>query len=108
MSIALYSVLGQSTRVITFAVGAAWTLLMSVAVVGTLWHTPLDAVGSVFLSVGFVTAGAAILGPKRRTPAPPVEDRARAGHGGGLTQVRELLRLPRQTSEEVRDRSNLR
>ena len=73
MWIALYSVLGQSTRVITFAVGAAWTLLMSVAVVGALWHTPLDAVGSVFLSVGFVTAGAAILGPKRRTPAPPVE-----------------------------------
>ena len=34
MWIALYSVLGQSTHVITFAVGAAWTLLMSVAVVG--------------------------------------------------------------------------
>jgi hypothetical protein len=46
---------------------------MSVAVVGALWHTPLDDIGSVLLSVGFVTAGAAILGPKKRTPAPPVE-----------------------------------
>ena len=73
MWIALYPVLGPSARVITFAIGAAWTLLMSVAVVGAFWHTPLDDIGSVFLSVGFVTAGAAILWPKKRTPAPPVE-----------------------------------
>ena len=64
---------GDSGRAITFALGAAWTLLMSVAVVGAFWHTPLDDVGSLLLSVGFVTAGAAILGPKKRAPAPPVE-----------------------------------
>jgi membrane-associated phospholipid phosphatase len=73
MWIALYPVLGRSARVITFAIGAAWTILMSVAVVGAFWHTPLDDIGSVLLSVGFVTAGAAILLPKQSTPAPPVE-----------------------------------
>ena len=76
MWIALYPVLGQSARVITFAIGAGWTLLMSVVVVGALWHTPLDDIGSVLLSVGFVTAGAAILGPqkpRKSSPAPPVE-----------------------------------
>jgi hypothetical protein len=46
---------------------------MSVVVVGALWHTPLDDVGSLFLSVGIVTAGAAILGPKKSTPSPPAE-----------------------------------
>ena len=71
--IALYPVLGNSARVITFAIGAGWTLLMSVVVVGALWHTPLDDIGSVLFSVGFVTAGAAILEPKKSTPAPPVE-----------------------------------
>jgi membrane-associated phospholipid phosphatase len=73
MWIALYPVLGYSARVITFALGAAWTLLMAVAVVGAFWHTPLDDIGSLFLSVGFVTAGAAILGPKKRAPEPLVE-----------------------------------
>ena len=73
MWIALFPVLGHSARVITFAAGAAWTLLMSVAVVGALWHTPLDDVGSLLLSVGFVTAGAAVLGLKKKAPAPPVE-----------------------------------
>lgn len=73
MWIALYPVLGQSARVLTFAIGAGWTLLMSVVVVGALWHTPLDDIGSVLLSVGVVTAGAAILGAKKSTPAPPVE-----------------------------------
>ena len=73
MWIALYPVLGNLARVITFAIGAGWTLLMSVVVVGALWHTPLDDIGSLFLSVGIVTAGAAILGPKKSTPAPPVE-----------------------------------
>jgi hypothetical protein len=45
---------------------------MSIAVVGAFWHTPLDDVGSIFLSVGVVTAGAAILGspPARRAPMP--------------------------------------
>ncbi len=73
MWIALYPVLGKSARSITFAFGPGWTLLMSVAVVGAFWHTPLDDVGSVLLSVGVVTAGAAILEPKKSIPAPPVE-----------------------------------
>jgi hypothetical protein len=72
MWIALYPVLGKWARISTFVLGVAWTTLMSVAVVGAFWHTPLDDVGSIFLSVGVVTAGAAILGPlaARRPPAP--------------------------------------
>jgi hypothetical protein len=74
MWIALYPVLGRRARIVTFLFGAAWTLLMSVAVVGAFWHTPIDVIGSIVLSVGIVTAGAAILGPG---PAPrstvPVE-----------------------------------
>jgi len=76
MWIALYPVLGRSARDITLTIGAGWTLLMSVAVVGGVWHTPLDDIGSVLLSVGFVTAGNAILGPKKpkkTTPVSPVE-----------------------------------
>jgi hypothetical protein len=71
MWIALYPVLGKAARVVTFILGAAWTLLMSVAVMEMLWHTPLDCVGSVFLSVGVVTGGAALLTAKpfRQPPA---------------------------------------
>ena len=66
MWIALYPVLGQWARVTTFLLGAAWTGLISLAVVGKSgWHTPIDDIGSFFLSVGVVTAGAAILGPAR-------------------------------------------
>jgi undecaprenyl-diphosphatase len=73
MWVALYPALGRTARVVTFVLGAAWTLLMSVAVVQALWHTPLDCVGSVFLSVGVVTAGAALLTAKpfRRPPPEP-------------------------------------
>jgi hypothetical protein len=72
MWIALYPVLSRWARVSTFVLGAGWTLLMSIAVVGAFWHTPLDDVGSIFLSVGVVTAGAAILGPlpTRRAAVP--------------------------------------
>ena len=72
MWIALYPVLGRWARVSTFVLGVVWTVLMSIAVVGAYWHTPLDDVGSIFLSVGVVTAGAAILGPlpPRRAPVP--------------------------------------
>ena len=78
MWIALYPVLGQSARVITFAIGAGWTLLMSVVVVDHVHGTPrFSTSGAVLLSVGFVTAGAAILGPQKKprksSPAPPVE-----------------------------------
>jgi hypothetical protein len=70
MWIALYPVLGRWARSVTFMLGAAWTFLMSAAVVGAIWHTPLDCVGSVLLSVGVVTAGAAIYQPQP-APLPP-------------------------------------
>jgi hypothetical protein len=77
MWIALYPALGRWARVTTFVLGSAWTSLMCVAVVGAFWHTPLDDLGSIFLSVGVVTAGAAILGPlpARREPVPVVPTR---------------------------------
>ena len=61
--LALYPLLGKRARGVTLMLGVAWTLLMSLAVVGALWHTPLDAVGSILLSVGIVTAGAAVFEP---------------------------------------------
>ena len=63
MWLALYPLLGKRARNITLVLGVAWTLLMSLAVVGAHWHTPLDAVGSILLSVGVVTAGAAVFEP---------------------------------------------
>jgi hypothetical protein len=66
MWIALYPVLGPVARVTTFVLGAAWTGLISLAVVGALWHTPIDDIGSFFLSVGVITAGAAIVAPKTK------------------------------------------
>jgi membrane-associated phospholipid phosphatase len=63
MWLALYPLLGTRARNITLVLGVAWTLLMSLAVVGAQWHTPLDAIGSILLSIGIVTAGAAVLEP---------------------------------------------
>ena len=87
MWLALYPVLGNVGRGITFAFGAVWTLLMSLAVIGAFWHTPLDGIGSILLSVGVVTAGAALLAP-RPSRAPPGGHRAGSGHGQGLRTVR--------------------
>jgi hypothetical protein len=69
MWVALYPVLGRWARAGTLVLGVAWTLLMAAAVVGAIWHTPLDCIGSVLLSLGVVTAGAALFQP---TPASPV------------------------------------
>jgi hypothetical protein len=63
MWLALYPLLPKRARNITLVFGVAWSLLMSLAVVGALWHTPLDAVGSILLSVGIVTTGAAVFEP---------------------------------------------
>jgi len=63
MWLALGPLLGRLPRHIAFVLGAEWVLLMSLAVVGARWHTPLDAIGSVLLSVGVVTAGAAVFEP---------------------------------------------
>lgn len=60
--LALYPLLGKRARAIAFVIGAIWTLSMSLAVVGALWHTPLDDLGSILLSVSIVTGGAAVFG----------------------------------------------
>ena len=63
MWLALYPLLGKRARNVTLVLGVTWVLLMSLAVVGAQWHTPLDVVGSILLSVGIVTAGAAVFEP---------------------------------------------
>jgi membrane-associated phospholipid phosphatase len=61
MWLALFPLLGKRDRVITLLAGVAWVLLMSVAVIRALWHTPLDVAGAVLLSVGIISAGGALL-----------------------------------------------
>ena len=61
MWLALFPLLEKRARIASLILGLAWILLMSLAVVGGLWHTPLDVVGSVLLSVGIISAGGAIL-----------------------------------------------
>ena len=82
MWLALYPLLGKRARSITLVLGVAWTLLMSLAVVGAHWHTPLDAVGSILLSVGVVTAGAAVLEPVGTQGLFPHAGRGRIGERG--------------------------
>jgi membrane-associated phospholipid phosphatase len=60
MWLALYPLMGKWARGVTLFLGAAWVLLISVAVVGAHWHTPFDALGSVLLSLGILAAGAAV------------------------------------------------
>jgi len=69
MWLALGPLLGRLPRYVTLLLGGEWIFLMSLAVVGARWHTPLDAIGSVLLSVGVVTAGAAVFEPAG-TPGP--------------------------------------
>jgi membrane-associated phospholipid phosphatase len=69
MWLALYPLLRAPARNITLVVGVTWTLLMSLAVVGAQWHTPLDVVGSILLSVGVVAGGASVFeGAGNRAP----------------------------------------
>jgi len=89
MWLALGPLLGRRPRTVALVLGGAWVLLMSLAVVGAHWHTPLDAIGSVLLSVGVVTAGAAVFEPAG-TPGPsaPVErDRVEEQDGKELSDV---------------------
>lgn len=58
--LALSPFLGRRARIATFVLGVAWVLVTAVAVVGGLWHTPLDVLGSVLLSVGIVAGGGAV------------------------------------------------
>ena len=60
MWLALHPLIGKRARTVTLSLGTAWALLMSPAAVGAHLHTPRDDVGSLVLSVGVVTAGAAV------------------------------------------------
>jgi membrane-associated phospholipid phosphatase len=59
--LALFPLHGRWARYVTLLIGGSWVLLMSLAVTGAHWHTPLDVLGSVLLSVGVVTTGASVL-----------------------------------------------
>ena len=61
--LALYPLVGKRARNVVLVLGIFWTVLMSLAVVGAHWHTPVDAVGSILLSVGIVSAGAVAVEP---------------------------------------------
>ncbi len=61
MWLALFPLLGKRARNLVLILGVAWVLLISLAVVAGLWHTPLDVVGAVLLAVGVVASGGAIL-----------------------------------------------
>lgn len=52
--------LGRRGRNVVLFFYGAWTILIALAVVAALWHTPLDSLGSVLLSVGVVAGGGAI------------------------------------------------
>jgi membrane-associated phospholipid phosphatase len=69
MWLALHPLLETRARTLTLVLGVSWTLLMSLAVIGAQWHTPVDVIGSILLSVGVVSGGAALLEPiARREP----------------------------------------
>ena len=72
--------LGRRARNVALAIGVAWILLISLAVIGAHWHTPLDAVGSILLSVGIVTAGAAVFESAGTRGLPTGAGRARIGN----------------------------
>jgi hypothetical protein len=72
--LALYPLIGKAARMIALVIGGAWTMLTALAVVGALWHTPLDVIGSMLLSIGLVTGGAAIFEHMTsQRPRPKVE-----------------------------------
>jgi len=75
MWLAYYPLLGRRARSVMLLLGAAWVLLISVAVVGAHWHTPFDALGSVVLSLGIIAAGGALF--ERLRP------RSTTGRNGG-------------------------
>ncbi len=83
MWLALDPIFGSRLRRAALVLGAAWTLLMSLAVVGAQWHTPLDAVGSILLSIGIVTAGAALFEPAGTQRPGKTVGRDRIGERGG-------------------------
>jgi undecaprenyl-diphosphatase len=82
MWLAIFPLLGRLARHVALAIGAVWVLLMSLAVIGAHWHTPLDALGSMLLSVGVVTAGASVLESVGTRGTSINAERVRTGHRG--------------------------
>ena len=82
MWLALYPLLGKRAHVVQSAISVAWALLTALAVVGALWHTPLDDLGSILLSVGIVTGGAAIFEPLANRNAGQRNGCAKVGRSG--------------------------
>jgi membrane-associated phospholipid phosphatase len=89
MWLALTPLLGKRARRATFAVGAGWALLMSVAVIGARWHTPVDVLGSLLLAVGFVALGAVVLEPV--LPQGPSEGTASTSRSRGRARRTQAL-----------------
>lgn len=71
MWLALYPLLGKRARGGILLVGVIWTLVTAVAVVGAQWHTPLDDLGSLFLSIGLLAGGAAVFEGSTASKARP-------------------------------------
>jgi membrane-associated phospholipid phosphatase len=82
MWFALSPVLGRWARRITFFLGIAWVILMSAAVVGAQWHTPLDCAGSVLLSVGVICAFAALFESTKEGRGSSTRRGSPSNHGG--------------------------
>jgi membrane-associated phospholipid phosphatase len=59
--LALYPLLAKRARTIVLILGVAWVLLISLAVVAGVWHTPVDVLGAILLAVGVVATGGAVL-----------------------------------------------
>jgi hypothetical protein len=83
MWLALYPVLGRWARQISLFLGVGWVALMSVAVVGARWHTPLDCVGSVLLSVAVICAGAALFESTNLGRRSSTQGSTRSNHRAG-------------------------
>jgi hypothetical protein len=94
MWLAFYPLLGRWARIVTLLLGAAWVLLISVAVVGAYWHTPFDALGSVLLSLGVIAAGGAAF--ERVLP------RSTTGTDGGDAMTLAATDGPRRTPRAPR------
>jgi hypothetical protein len=73
--LALYPLVGSPTRVGILLLGLIWTLLTALAVVGALWHTPLDDLGSFLLSIGLLTGAAALFETSTASKPRPHADR---------------------------------
>jgi membrane-associated phospholipid phosphatase len=61
MRLGLSPLSGKWTRHGMVALGVGWVLLISLAVLGGHWHTPVDVIGLLLLSIGIVATGALVI-----------------------------------------------